>query len=268
MALTITPLRNHIGAEVTGIDLKHPVDAASARRLHQVLADRIVLVIRNQQFTPAEYLEAVRVFGEPMRQHYTQYNMADFPNIGIISHRNGQRPASGWHTDHTNHERPPKATVLYGASVPGKGGNTSIANMRAGYAALPDDLKQRLEGLKTVNSLDGYTEVPPEESQRYGIAPVRHPLVRTHPDNGTKALYFHPTKTQYIEGMTPEASQRLLQQLLDRAIRPEFVYRHAWRVGDMVIFDNRCAVHKAHDDYDRREYRLLYRIILQGDRPV
>jgi alpha-ketoglutarate-dependent taurine dioxygenase len=267
MALTITPLSDRIGAEVTGIDLKQPVDDQTARQLNQALVDHVAVVIRDQQLTPAEYLEAVRVFGEPMRQHYSQYNMEEFPNVGVISHRNGQRPASGWHTDHTNHERPPKATVLYAVSVPSQGGNTSVANMRAAYAALPGDMKQRLQGLKTVNTLDAHIQARPEDVQRSGT-PVCHPLVRTHPENGTQALYFHPTKTQYIEGMTPEASQAFLQHLLDTAIRPEFVYQHQWRVGDLLIFDNRCAVHKAHDDYDRRESRLLYRIILQGDRPV
>jgi taurine dioxygenase len=267
MALTITPLTEHIGAEVTGIDLKQPVDHETATTLQNALVEHVAVVIRDQQFTPAEYLEAVRVFGEPMRQHYSQYNMQDFPDIGIVAHRDGRQPASMWHTDHTNHERPPKATVLYGVSVPSTGGNTSVANMRAAYAALPDDTKQRLQGLRTVNTLDSHTQARPEDIEKYGT-PVSHPLVRTHPEHGTRALYFHPTKCQYIEGMTPGDSRALLEHLLQTAIRPEFIYRHQWRVGDLLIFDNRCALHRAHGDYDRRETRLLYRIILQGDRPV
>ncbi len=90
---------------------------------------------------------------------------------------------------------------------------------------------------------------------------------RNGPETGRKALYVHPTKCQYIEGMTPDASRALIDDLLETAIKPEFVYRHRWRVGDVLIFDNRCAVHKAHGDYDRQETRLLYRIILRGDRP-
>jgi taurine dioxygenase len=267
MALVITPLREHIGAEVTGIDLKQQLDTETIEQLHRALVEYIALVIRDQQFTPAEYLEAVQVFGQPMRQHYSQHHMEGLPDIGIVAPRNGEQPASRWHSDHTNHERPPKATVLYGVSVPSAGGNTSVANMRAAYAALSDEMKQRLDGLRTVNALDGHLQVQPEDAEKYG-KPVSHPLVRTHPEHGTKALYFHPGKCQYIEGMTSEASHVLLQELLDTAIKPDFVYRHQWRPGDVLMFDNRCALHKAHGDYDRREARVLHRIILRGDRPV
>lgn len=267
MAIAITPISACLGAEVTGIDLKQPVGAERAEQLQRALIEHIVLVIRDQQFTPAEYLQAVRVFGEPMRQHYSQHHMDGFPDIGIVAHRDGQQPASRWHSDHTNHEYPPKATVLYGVSVPSVGGNTSVVNMRAAYAALPDDMKQRLATLRTVNALDGHLEVRSEDAEKYG-KPVSHPLVRTHPEHGTKALYFHPTKCQYIEGMAPEASHALLQELLDTAVKPEFIYRHQWRAGDVLIFDNRCALHRAHGDYDRREIRELHRIILKGDRPM
>lgn len=267
MAITITPLNACLGAEVTGIDLKQAIDRQSAEQLQRALVEHIVLVIRDQQFTPAEYLEAVQVFGEPMRQHYSQHHMEGFPDIGIVAHRDGRQPAARWHADHTNHAYPPKATVLYGVSVPSVGGNTSVANMRAAYAALPDEMQQRLATLRTVNALGGHIQVRPEDAEKYGN-PVSHPLVRTHPEHGTKALYFHPGKCQYIEGMTPAASQALLQELLDATIKPEFIYRHQWRPGDMLIFDNRCALHRAHGDYDRRETRVLHRIILKGERPV
>ena len=267
MAVKIAPISACLGAEVIGIDLKQPVDAESTEQLQRALVEHIVLVIRDQQFTPVEYLKAVRVFGEPMRQHYSQNHMDGFPDIGIVAHRDGQQPASRWHSDHTNHEYPPKATVLYGVSVPSVGGNTSVANMRAAYEALPDAMKQRLAALRTVNALDGHLRARPEDIEKYGN-PVSHPLVRTHPEHGTKALYFHPTKCQYIEGMTPEASHALLRELLDTTIKPEFIYRHQWRMGDVLIFDNRCSLHKAHGDYDRRETRELHRIILKGDRPI
>jgi taurine dioxygenase len=118
-----------------------------------------------------------------------------------------------------------------------------------------------------VNTLDGHVEAREEDIERYG-KPVTHPLIRTHPDNGTKAVYFHPTKSKTIEGMTPEESRALLEDLLQRVIQPDVVYRHQWQLGDMVIFDNRSVMHKAHGDYDRRESRLLYRLILRGERPV
>lgn len=267
MALTITPLTPHIGAEVTGVDLKQRLPEDTVARLRQALVDHIVLVIREQQFTPAEYLEAVQLFGEPMEQHYSQYHHPEYPLIGLVSHRNGQKPADRWHTDHTNHERPPKATVLYAISLPSSGGNTSFASMRAAYAELPEDTQRQLQTLRTINTLDGHTQARPEDREKYG-KPVSHPLVRTHPDNGTKALYFHPTKSKVIEGMSPQESQAFLEDLLEKAIQPHRLYQHAWRLGDMVIFDNRSAMHKAHGDYDRSQFRLLHRIILRGDRPV
>ncbi len=267
MELAIQPLTPVVGAEVTGIDLKQSMPEATAERLNAALADYSVLVIRDQQFTAGEYLDALRVFGEPMEQHYSQYHHEEVPLVGTVSHRNGQKPAATWHTDHTNHERPPKATVLYAVSLPSSGGNTSFASMRAAYASLPEAMKAKIQDLRTINTLDNYNDARQADIDKYG-APVVHPLVRTHPENGTKSIYFHPTKSKEIEGMTPEASQTFLKELLDSVIVPKIVYRHQWQPGDMVIFDNRSVMHKAHGDYDRSELRLLYRIILKGDRPV
>jgi taurine dioxygenase len=173
-----------------------------------------------------------------------------------------------WHTDHTNRERPPLATLLHGVAVPSKGGGTSIANMRAAYAALSASERQRLAGLCTVNSLDRDRPNTRAEDRAKFSAPITHPLVRTHPVTGSRALYFHITKTRYIEGMTPEASQACLADLIQRTIRPEIVYHHVWRRGDLIVIDNRATMHRAHGDYDRREERLLWRIIVEGDRPT
>ncbi len=268
MELAIQPLTPVLGAEVTGLDLKQAMPESTTERLNAALADYSVLVIRNQQFTAGEYLDALsRVFGEPMEQHYSQYHHDEVPLVGTISHRDGQKPAATWHTDHTNHERPPKATVLYAVSLPSSGGDTSFASMRAAYANLSETMQAQLQDMRTINTLDSYIDARAEDIAKYG-APVVHPLVRTHPENGTKSIYFHPTKSKEIEGMTPETSQAFLKELLDRVIVPEIIYRHQWQSGDMVIFDNRAVMHKAHGDYDRSELRLLYRIILKGDRPV
>lgn len=259
----LTPL---IGAEVRGVDLNKRPDATTATSLNKALLDHKVLVVRDQNVTPEGYLGAVSTFGEPMRQHYSQYNLADVPDVSEISNRHGQAPATMWHTDHTNHECPPKATVLYGVAIPSTGGDTSFANMAAAYAALPDATKRRVEGLQTLNGFDTHRAVLAEDRDKYPEG-VTHPLVRTHPETGVKALYFHVTKTHRIAGMTPADSAGLLDDLLEQSIRPDFVYRHRWQRGDMVIFDNRCVLHRVHDDYDRSEPRLLHRIILKGDRP-
>jgi taurine dioxygenase len=275
-AFTITPLGAAIGAEIRGIDLRDPVDAATRDALDRALADHSVLVLPDQTLSPAQLMTASAIFGPSMPQHYSQFNMPDFPHIGVLSSRDTDRRPDGtpilrgtecWHTDHTNRERPPKATILYALRLPSTGGDTSFASMRAAYAALPDEEKARLSEMRTVNRLDRDNTARTEDRAKYDIGIV-HPLVRTHPDNGTKALYFHPTKTDHIVGMSAEDSIAFLDALLARIIRADVVYRHRWRVGDLLVCDNRAALHQAHADYDPTEGRLLHRVIVEGDRPV
>jgi len=275
--MRIAPLSEHIAAEVTDIDLREPVDAETRARLHAAAVDNVALVIRDQRFSPEQYLAAVSLFGEPMEQHFTQYALPACPLVHEVSNRHTDKSGKrvkhgeGWHTDHTNHVRPPKFTCLYAVALPSSGGDTSVVNMRAGYGALPDDIKSKIDGLKTVNVFQGSASrhsgqsADAQEAQK--PEPVLQPLVRTNPDTGKKALYFHPVKTENIVGMTPEASQRLINDLLERAVRPEFIYRHKWRPGDVLLWDNRAALHRAHFDYDPTEYRLLYRVLVRGEVP-
>lgn len=263
----ITPLHPSLGAEVAGVDLQRPIDEPTRQALSRALADHLALVLRDQALTPAQYLGAASAFGPPMEQHYSQHNMNDFPLIGLIWHRNGQRPAEQWHTDHTNRERPPAATLLYGVEIPSAGGGTSVANMRAGYLALSADERRRLESLKTFNSLDrGRTDTRQEDQDKYGT-PVEHPMVRTHPVHGSRAVYFHISKATHISGMAPEASRAYMSDLLDRMIRPEIIYHHVWHRGDLLVIDNRATMHRAHRDYDQSQSRVLWRVIVEGDRP-
>jgi taurine dioxygenase len=278
--LTVNKLSEHIGAEVTGIDLRQPVDEATRQQLYDALVDNIALVIRDQQFTPAQFLAAVRLFGEPMSQNNSEMALPDVPLVNRLSNRD--KNASGkpvksnsrWHTDGTNKTYPPKFTTLYAVELPDKGGATSVCNMRAGFQSLPEELRQRIDGMKTVNVRLG-SAVKKEnqynsaaiEAQKLNPTPALHPLVRTNPDHGSKALYFHPNKTENIVGMSPQDSQDLLDDLVSRAVRPEFVYTHKWRLGDMLIWDNRSSLHKAHFDFDPHQYRTLYRVIVKGELP-
>ena len=276
--MQVTKLGPHIGAEVTGVDLREPISEEDRQRLNAAVVENVALVIRNQNFTPEQYLAAAQLFGEVMEQHFTQYALPNCPLVHEVSNRHKDKTGkrvkhgSGWHTDHTNHTRPPKYTCLYAVALPSSGGATSVVNMRAGYEALPDDIKQKIQGMKTVNVFQG--SASPKSSQSSEAqeerkpVPVLQPLVRTHPDNGTKALYFHPVKSENIVGLTPEASQALLSELLERAVREEFVYNHKWRKGDMLLWDNRAAMHRANFDYDPNEHRLLYRVLVRGEVPA
>jgi taurine dioxygenase len=267
MTLQITALHPSLGAEVAGVDLSKPIDEATRDALCRALADHLALVIRGQTLTPEQYLAAASVFGPPMEQHYSQHHMPGYPLIGMIWHRNGQQPAERWHTDHTNRERPPAATILYGVEIPSAGGGTSVANMRAAYAALPADERQRLDALTTFNSLDSdHEDTRQEDREKYG-KPLEHPMIRTHPVHGSRAVYFHISKATHISGMTGEASKAYMGDLIERMIRPEIVYHHAWRKGDVLVIDDRATMHRAHGDYDRSQSRVLWRLIVEGDRP-
>jgi taurine dioxygenase len=276
--MKVTRLTPHIGAEVTGIDLREPVDAEDRRRLNAAVVENVALVVRDQDFTPEQYLAAVALFGEPMEQHFTQYALPGCPLVHEVSNRHKDKSGkrvkhgAGWHTDHTNHVRPPKYTSLYAVALPSSGGDTNVVNMRAGYEALPGEIQQKIQGMKTVNVFQGsasatYSGQSVDAQAERKPEPVLQPLVRTHPENGKKALYFHPVKAENIVGMSAVESQALLSDLLERSVRPEFIYSHQWRKGDMLIWDNRAAMHRASFDYDPEEYRLLYRVLVRGELP-
>lgn len=277
--MEVTKLGAHVGAEVTGIDLRGSVDDETRRALNAAVVEHVALVVRDQDFTPEQYLAAVSLFGEPMEQHFTQYALPGCPLVHEVSNRHTDKSGrrvkhgAGWHTDHTNHVRPPKYTSLYAVALPASGGDTAVVNMRAGYEALPEATKRRIAGMKTVNVFQGsasarYSGQSADAQDERRPEPVLQPLVRTNPDNGTRALYFHPVKAENIVGLGPEESQSLLDELLEHSARPEFIYRHRWRKGDMLIWDNRSAMHRAYFDYDPEEYRLLYRVLVRGEVPV
>ncbi len=279
--MKISKISEHIGAEVTGIDLTQPIDVATRQELHKAAVDNIALVVRDQTFTPEQFLAAGRLFGEPMDRDHLTYSIPGVPFVHEVSSRHRSKDGSikkvgpRWHSDHTNKEYPPKFTCLYAVELPAKGGGTSIANMRAGYANLPAALKQRIDGRKTANvivsSVVDYHNNDRLETQREkNPEPIFQPLVRTNPDTGGKAIYFHPTKTEFITGLEPVESQALIDELLSYALQPQFIYSHEWRLGDLLLWDNRSALHKANYDYDPgdvSQHRLLYRMLIRGELP-
>lgn len=279
--LKIRKIKEHIGAEATGIDLRKPIDEATRARLYDALVDNVVLVIRDQDFTAAEYQAAASLFGELMEDQNRRYLVDGLPLVSVLSNRHKDSQGktakvaknATWHTDHTNQEFPPKFTMLYPVALPDNGGGTSVANTRAAYEALPEDLKQRITGMKTANTLissarmgEGNPDIVRDQQGSEGGATIQ-PLVRTHPERGTKAIWFHKGKTEKILGMEPKETQDFLDELLETALRPEFVYVHEYQPGDMLIVDNRSAMHKAGFDYDHSQHRMLYRILVKGERP-
>ena len=280
--MKITKIKEHIGAEVTGIDLREPIDAETRGRLNAAAAKHVALVIRGQKFDAAQYHAAAQLFGELMEDQNRRYLVDGLPLVSVLDNRftdskGGQAKVAKnatWHTDHTNQERPPKFTMLYPVALPDKGGATSVCNMRAAYEALPAEWKQRIDGMKTENCLISsarYKIANPDilqDQQQAKVPFTVQPLVRTHPELGTKAIWFHKGKTERVIGMDPEETQVFLDELLEVAMKPEFVYEHEYRLGDWLIIDNRSAMHKAGHNFDQSQHRRLYRILVRGDRPV
>lgn len=276
MTLSLKPLADALGVEVRGVDLSAPVPDEVVETLKQALRDRLVLVVRDQHLSSEQYLAAARLFGETMEQHLSDLLMEDYPEIAVLDSRNSPVGNDGrgiplgskdWHTDHTNHAKPPKMTAMYALALPRAGGDTGFANMHLAYDTLPDDEKARLDGLKTVNRIENNSYVSDEHKQRFGAAQI-HPLIRTHPETGRKAIYIHPGKTERIEGMDVDESDAFVDRLMAQAIQPEVSYRHQWQLGDLVIWDNRSISHIAYRDYDHKERRIMQRVILAGDIPV
>ena len=276
--MDIRRLTGHAGAEAVGLDLAQPVSAEAQAVLNRAFVEHGVLVVRGQSLTPAQMLTAVAVFGPVFHQHNTRFAIPECPEIHYISNQDrfadGTRyiPGEGWHTDHSNDTRPPKATVLHALKLPDAGGDTQFANMAAAYAALPSAMRARIEGLMAIHvyqsshsarKLMGLSE---PNKERVPNA-VLHPIVRTHPENGRKSIYINPIRIEGIVGMDHKEALPLLDELLDHATREEFQYRHAWRPGDLVMWDNRCLLHKANGDYDMEQTRYLYRVMLEGDVP-
>jgi taurine dioxygenase len=276
--MEITPLSPHTGAEVRGIDLRRPIDDASRAALNRAFVQHSVLAIRGQTLSPPQMLAAAAVFGEVFPQHNSRFALPEFPLVHYISNQDtyadGTRyiPGEGYHTDHSNDRLPPKATMLHAVNLPDRGGDTQYVNMHVAYDTLPERTRKRVDGLRAVHVYQSRFSgrklmgLAPESKDRVPDQ-VTHPVVRTHPESGRKALYINPIRIEGIVGMAERDALRLLDELLEHAVQPQHQYRHQWRAGDVVIWDNRALLHKANGDYDMNQLRYLYRLMLKGDTP-
>ena len=277
-AFSITPLSDHTGAEVVGLDFTRPIDSDTRTALNDAWARHHVLVMRDQNFTPVEYKRAATVFGELQQHDKREHHVPGHPDLYYVSNdviKNGKRiiPGETFHTDHSNHPAPPKATMLYTVSLPSHGGDTQYANMHMAFDDLDPVAKKGIEGLRSRHvyqskysprelfglNLDSEKQMPP---------PGVHPLVRTHPVNGRKALYLNPVRMESIDGMDDTTALALIAALMEHATQKRYEYRHRWRQGDWVIWDNRSVMHQANADYDMDERRYLFRLMLKGEVPV
>lgn len=275
MSLSLKPLNYALGVEVRGIDLSGPVSDSDVEALKEALQEHLVMVVREQHLSPAQYLSAVRLFGETMEQHLSDLLMEEHPEIAVLDSlespvgQDGRSVPLGskdWHTDHTNHPKPPKMTAMYALELPKSGGDTGFANMHLAYDGLSEDERDELDGLITINQIENNSYVSDEHKKQFGVL-QKHPLIRTHPETGRKAIYIHPGKAIGIEGMETEECTAFVDRLMTKIIQPEISYRHKWQMGDLVIWDNRSISHIAYRDYDQNDRRIMHRVILAGDTP-
>jgi taurine dioxygenase len=276
--IDVIPTGAALGAELRGLDLRD-IDAAQFAAIEQAFHDHGVLLVRGQRLSDQDLIAFSRRFGDldwaPVQETGRRF-VEGLPEIYIVSNVlvNGEPIGSlgageaVWHTDMSYLEVPPMASMLYAIEVPPSGGNTSFCSMVAAYAALPEALKRRIDGLTikhdgTYNS-GGYLRQGVTATDDPRTSPgALHPLVCIHPDTGRRMLYLGRRRNAYLEGLELAESEALLDELWEVAARPEFAWEHVWQVGDLVLWDNRSTMHRR-DPFDATARRIMHRTQIKG----
>jgi taurine dioxygenase len=281
MELEVKPLSAVMGAEVLNLDLTQEMGAAARQAIIQAFLDHHLLCVRGNALTPADYVRFAAIFGVVQPQLYRNRFHADEPLVSVMKSQLTEEEAAhpenirvaGWHTDDSYFPTPCKATLLQAIEIPSNGGATRFCNLRAAYEALPEDMKGRLEGLHAVHCYDtirasarakNRTSVEKSETDN----PAIHPIIRTLPETGQKTLYLNFNRMDRVQELNQTESDALLDALFAHIDQPCFHYHHAWRQGDILMWDNRCTMHAAVPDYEPGIMRRHHRILLQGDVPV
>ena len=293
--ITVTKLGKQLGAQISGVDLSKPLDDDTFAQVRDAFFDNEVVFFRNQKLTPEHQIAFTRRFGTLEAHVRKESRLANHPEILIVSNVlddegkaiGAQDAGRFWHSDLSYKKEPSMLSALYALEVPVKDGrvlgDTSFASTTAAYAALPDEMKERLKTLKNVHSYRFYRDKnlkAQKEEQAQGLRVVQEhvlteeqlasvpdvevPVVRTHPVTGRKGLFLNEAHTSRIVGLSSEESEALLSQLYRHIVQPEFVYTHHWQAGDLLMWDNAAVQHKATFDYDLPLRRLMYRTTVRG----
>src|ERR1700733_1511461 len=278
--VAIYPIKRRFGAEIVGLDLSDDLADAEFRRIEQAWFGASLLVFRDLVMTPDHHIGFTRRFGPLHIMTPLHYNLPDHPEVMVLTNlEEGGKPLGirragmGWHSDGEDKRLPNAGSFLYAHRIPAEGGDTLFADMYAAYDELPDETKRCIAGRRARFSRADMHHVhyPHEpaltEQQKRDRPDVFHPLVRTHPRSGRKALYIGRWARD-VEGMDPDEGRALIEQLFAYASSERFVYCHKWRVHDAVLWDNRCMLHCATGFDESRYTRLMHRTTLEGDVPV
>jgi len=296
--ITINKLGKHIGAEIKGIDLSQPMDDSTFAKISKAFFDNQVVVFRNQKITPEQQIAFTRRFGVLEQHVRKEHRLEGYPEILIVSNvLNGQGKAIGvedagrfWHSDLSYKQLPSLLSALYALEVPVKDGvvlgPTNFASTTAAYDALPEDMKRKLGGLKNVHSYVYYRNknIQAQKAeqaqgdrvvQEHVLTPehlaqvpdAEMPIVRTHPVTGKKGLFINEAHTSHIAGLPKAESEALKNEICAHVIKPEFQYVHEWQAGDLLMWDNCAAQHKANFNYRLPLRRLMHRTTVRGTAP-
>ena len=281
MPIEVHPSGRAAGAYLTGVDLREPLSSSQFAIIQDALDTYGVICLRRQNIEPEHQIAFTELFGEPdVNFNALRFGVDGSPIIYRISnitedgkHIGTVRAGETWHTDMSYAKNPAAVTMLYALEVPALHGlplgGTGFANAAAAYDALPDSMKDAIEGLKGVFDFRGRKRSSPVSAEDIAAyPPVEHPLVRRHPRTGRKSLYIVRDDTTSIVGKDERESQALIEALADHIVSPQFVYQHRWEVGDVVVWDNCTVQHKAVQDYDLPQRRLLWRTTVKGEVPV
>ncbi len=273
-------LTRHFAAEVSGVDWAKPMSDAAFARIRSLFLEHAVLVFHGQKLSNQELLDFSRRFGRLDIHHLIEHTLPENPEIRILTNKKVNGKIAGadkagmvWHTDQSYKEAPMLGTVLLCDVTPPEGGDTEFASLTAAYDALPDDRKRMLESLiathdRNFSYSQRYPDRPPlSTDQLKEVPPVRHPMVRIHPETGRRGLFISVSCISDIDGMSRDDARRLVEELNAHSTQPEFTYRHHWAVGDLVIWDNRCLLHRA-TPFDREKHlRYMRRTQIKHDGP-
>jgi len=275
LEFSVRRIAGALGAELSGVDLARPLSRETVAGLRAAWLEHQVLFFRDQPLTPAQFMAFARALGTPVEYPFVQ-GIEGFPEIIEVKKLEHETANFGgiWHSDTAYLERPPMASMLLAREIPPQGGDTLFASMTAAYDALSPGMQRLLDGLVAVNSSAkaDVTRTREDRIRSDGRADAKreyvaeHPVVRTHPETGRKALYVNVAHTVRFAGMTEAESAPLLKFLFAHQIRPEFTCRFVWRPGSIALWDNRCTQHNPVNDYHGYR-RVMHRITLEGDRP-
>ncbi|MFC4274120.1 TauD/TfdA dioxygenase family protein [Achromobacter aloeverae] len=268
------------GIEVLGLDLADPANDDAIDQLVQELPRHSLILVRGASLSNARHVEISRRFGSLMTHVLKQFLTTGLPEIYVLSNvsENGKpignhKEGWNWHSDLSYVAEPSMGSLLYAVEVPPEGADTLFASMHLAYEALPPATQSRIRNLTATHSYAGYygkafaDRAPLTDEQKARTPDVVHPVVRTHPETGRLSLYVGEDIVKQIDGLPPAESEALLAELNQHAVSDAFVYRHRWRQGDLVIWDNRCTMHCATPYDDNKYRRVMHRTTVAGTRP-